>query len=337
MKILFVGDVHAKVDDLDDCRALSGLIFDVCRNHNPEMVVYLGDIFDAHAIKHVEVEKFWIDHFGVYRTMAQPPNKVIVLVGNHDRGGNSVSTAHSLQSLGWCGVVVVDKPYVDSGILFLPYYHDPEELVRAARSSPDAGLLVCHASFEGGKMDNGHPIEANAFYGKDVVCPDDLPQPLVISGHIHTPARFGKIWYPGSPRWMTQNDANISRAIWLVDYNDPDGYGAKAFSTNSVCRRVWQLDFTPEDRCEKELALIGPLDKVLLNIRGPLAFCEESKRNLQANGYRAKTFVTDRVAAKVAESKGVPAAFEQHFTDYRPKYGTSKEVLRSMIRERLSV
>lgn len=338
MRVLFVGDVHAKVEDLADCERLRDFVLGQVREHKVDEVVFLGDQYDAHAIKHVDVERFWLDFFARLRAMGV---SVVALVGNHDRPGNAAATAHSMQVHGH-DVMVVDEPKAHGPFLFLPYYHDPKKLVEAANAPVFAHtqVLVCHAPFEGGKMDNGFPIKADAFYGKDVVNPDDLPHRFIISGHIHKGAAFGRVWYPGAPRWLTMGDANTDRAIYICDFNEKDGTSIgceKALSTNAVCRRTWDLVYTPEDHCEKELALVGPNDKVRLNIRGPVAFCEETKKLFAGKGYRTPTFPTDRGVVKVSEAEGIPVAFMKHLASYKPKFGTSPDVLRGMLRERLHV
>lgn len=330
MKALVIGDVHAKVEDLEDCERLRVYVIDIVEKNRVRTVIFLGDQYDLHAIKHVEVERFWMTFFAQLREMGV---EVFALVGNHDRPGNASVRSHAMQV--HTNIVVVDKPTLaDGGLLMLPYYHNPAELVAAAKAHPDTGVAICHAAFQGGHYDNGAPIKADAFYGKDVANPDDFPQHFIVSGHIHAPANFGKVWYPGSPRWQTMSDANISRAIWLVGFGEEAGF-EKPFPTDGVLRRTWDLVYTPEDRCEAELALVAPIDKVRVSIRGPLAFCEESKRLLQGKGYRTPTFPTDRGVAKVSEAEGIPVAFDKHFDSYKPKFGTSKEVLRGMIRERL--
>ena len=336
MKALFVGDVHAKVEDLADCEALRDKVLRVAAHEGVDTVIFLGDQYDSHAIKHVEVEKFWLGFFDELEKMRV---KVYALVGNHDRPGNAAVRSHSMQ-VHRHNVTVVDEPLAVGPFLFLPYYHDPKKLVEDASRFPETKVLICHAPFEGGKMDNGTPIKADAFYGKDVVNPDDLPQRFIISGHIHKGAAFGKVWYPGSPRWQTMSDANTSRAIYTCRFNDTDGSSIgceEAFHTDSDLRRTWDLVYTPEDHCEAELALVRPNDKVRLNIRGPTDFCEETKRLFAGKGYRTPTFPTDRGVAKVSEAEGIPVAFKKHFASFKPKHGTPLDVLRGMVHERLNV
>jgi DNA repair exonuclease SbcCD nuclease subunit len=332
MRALIVGDVHAKVEDLEDCERLRAFVLGKVEEHDVRLVIFLGDQYDNHAIKHVDVERFWMGFFHDLRVRGA---RVVALVGNHDRPGNASSKSHSMQ-VHRDDVLVVDEPTVEDDILFLPYYHDPRALLLAAQSHPGVGVAICHAAFQGGHYDNGQPIKADAFYGKDVANPDDFPQHFIISGHIHKPANFGKVWYPGSPRWQTMSDANTSRAIWLVGFGNEAGF-EKSFSTDEVLRRTWQLDYSYDDRCEAELALVRSGDKVLLNIRGTGAFCETAKQEFQSRGYRVRVFPTDRGVAKVSESEGIDVAWRKHLASYRPKFGTSPNVLRDMLRERLNV
>jgi len=334
MKLLVIGDVHAQLEDLADCVAFRDIALNACREHQPDMVVFLGDQYHNHSIKHVEVERFWQQFFSQLVLSGEP--SVLALVGNHDRPGNANSSANAMQA--HPEIYVVDRPSVRGNILFVPYYHDPKELVRVAQEHPEQNVLFCHSAFVGGHYDNGAPIKSDAFYGKDVATPDDIPQTTIVSGHIHKAARFGKVWYPGSPRWQTMGDANTERAIWVVSVDETGIVPGSdiCIPTNSL-RRTWQLIYTPESLCEKQFAEISKYDKVLVNIEGPVAFCEEAKRNLQARGFRVRAFPTDRRATKVSEAEGVGVAFEKHFASYRPKFSTSKELLRGLVRERLHV
>jgi hypothetical protein len=103
-------------------------------------------------------------------------------------------------------IMVVDEPRVVlPGILFVPYVHDPAEFVQICQQYPEAKTVVCHQTFAGSYFENG-------FLTPDGVEPNLLPQEQVISGHVHSPQRIGKVWYPGAPRWRTVSDANTERA-----------------------------------------------------------------------------------------------------------------------------
>ena len=330
--ILFVGDVHAQFEDLYDCTQLMSYVCQIVAKYHPEQVVFLGDLYHNHGIKNLEVERFWLDFFD--QLVEADHTNVIALVGNHDRSGNFTLESTAMQV--HRNVTVVDEPFKNGGgIVYLPYYHNPEDLVKAAQVHSDCGIAVCHAALSGGHYDNGAPIHSDSFLGKDVASPDDFPQHTIISGHIHAPSKFGKVWYMGSPRWLNMGDANRSRAIHLVEIDDGKIASSKEFSTDKVCRRTWQLTVTPEDACEAEFAQVQPKDRVLVNIRGPSAFCEESKRNLIVKGHRVRIFPTDRGTARVQESEGIPTAWAKHLASYSPKFGTPTHLLSKMFQERM--
>jgi hypothetical protein len=105
---------------------------------------------------------------------------VMALVGNHDLTGSKSSTANSMMAHS-ADVVVIDKPTVYGGVLFMPYMADTEEFVRiCTRYATDnaLGTLVCHQTFDGSKYDTG-------FYAKDGIDPKRIPFNRVVSGHIH--------------------------------------------------------------------------------------------------------------------------------------------------------
>jgi hypothetical protein len=328
VKTLFVGDVHAKVEDLADCRALLDLVDETAKKHVVDRTVFLGDQYHQHAIVNVEVQRFWLEQFDRLRA---PGRDIVALVGNHDRPGDKTATAHAMQ-VHRHQVTVVDEPTVIDGVLYLPYFHDQTAFVAAAKAHPECDTLVCHATFNGARYDNG-------FYAKEALEPDAVPQKRIISGHIHTPASFNKVWYPGSPRWQTTSDANISRAIWVED-DAPGGMGYPV-DTGKALRVIWQLTDTEGDEGPSVSDLVEQKvkdgDRVVINLQGAQAWCAQRKRDLASlrPNIRFRTFYTDGHSAKVRESDGVAAAFRKHFDAYQTKHGTSKDVLSKMVEERV--
>ena len=78
-------------------------------------------------------------------------------------------------------------------------------------------------------------------------------------------------------------------------------------------------------------------DRWVVDISGPAAFIEQASKDWSAPGIRVRKFQTDRPGPKLSEAKGVGAAWSQWETEYKPKYGTSVEVLAAMARERLAL
>jgi hypothetical protein len=202
-----------------------------------------------------------------------------------------------------------------------------DEFVGVCQRS-NCSTVVCHQTFNGGTYDNG-------FYAKDGVEPESIPQKDIISGHIHTPQVFGKVFYLGSPRWQTLSDANVDRAIWLVEYNDYGEVVKKTpYDTGEVCTKIVHLVDEPDSPISLPL---NPLMQWRIDIKGPVDFVERRKKEICGPGIRIRTFPdSTSFVGQVRESDGIQVAFSRFLSKFEPKHGTSKQVLENMLKERLS-
>ena len=319
MKILAVGDVHAVEGELEDCNRLIDFVIETAHQIRADYVVFLGDQYHTHKILNVEVMAFWKVAFAkLCRGVG-----VVALVGNHSYAGegatNHAMLAHTDQ------IRVVDGPQVIEGVLFLPYCSDRQALVDACKKYSECPTVICHQTFVGGE-------DAGVFFAKDGIDPTSIPQEQIISGHIHTPQLYGKVWYVGSPRWRILTDANIDRAIWSLEFKDGKLVESQSFSTGDVCKRVWHLIDTPEVPISRDF---NAKDQYRVDIKGPPAYIEARKKELEYPGVRIRTFPTQVVNIEVRESEGIGVAFQKFFTRYEPRFGTSREVLDAMVKERL--
>ena len=57
MRVLYIGDVHATVESLEDCERLDKRIAEVEAKEHPDAVVYLGDQYDNFALVRTECQK----------------------------------------------------------------------------------------------------------------------------------------------------------------------------------------------------------------------------------------------------------------------------------------
>src|SRR4029077_21103318 len=110
MKVLHVGDPHVRQEDLTDSQALLDAVVDMANAGTPDgqtvdLVVFEGDLHHTHAITHVDVTAFWI------RNLERITKPKILMVGNHDRGGDRSSKAHALLPYKkLIDTIVVDEP-----------------------------------------------------------------------------------------------------------------------------------------------------------------------------------------------------------------------------------
>jgi DNA repair exonuclease SbcCD nuclease subunit len=303
MKWLFVGDVHATVQELGDCEKLVDLILE--KTDLDTEVVFLGDQYHTHATLRIEVVDFWNR---ALKRIKEASQKVILVVGNHDMPNDSSQKVHSLLANNTDGMFVVDGPFKRFGIGFLPYYHDREKFVKDANAL-DTNTIVCHQTFDGAKYENG-------FYAKDGVDPSLLNATHIISGHIHAPSQFDKVTYVGAPRWRTASDANTDRFLHLYEPNISGTLRlVEKIPTGNHCRKILQAtvyeDGTYEGRTD---ALEG--DILQIDIVGSKEFCDTKKAELTASNHRIRTFPKSEKSIKVRESDGIDKAFSKYVSSF---------------------
>lgn len=314
MKLLFVGDPHAVPSELPDCWALVGLVEKVLRVHPDAQVCWLGDQHHTHGVIHLPVMHFWLQVFerlgGLGRNIA--------LVGNHDQAGRE----HVMEA--YRGICRVAWPRLEvQGVSFVSYHHDVGEFLAAAGTGK---TLICHQSIDGSRYENG-------MWVKGGVTPEQILYDHVISGHIHSPQRFGKVWYPGAPRWRTLSDAHHQdRALWLVDFVDGVPISHEAFPTAEVCRPIKAGIDTPDAPLDPDSGADWRID-----ICGPAEYCNRRRAELAGPGRKIKTFVTDRKKVEVRESEGLDASFRRFVESFNSPYGTPPARLKEMIAQRLGL
>jgi hypothetical protein len=335
---LLVGDPHVTVEDLEDCEGLVDCILVALKvEKSVSAVVLMGDLHHNHAIVHVDVIAFW--RRAILRILEQVP-RVIILRGNHD-APTSGSEAHALMAYtDMRGVTVVDEPMVIDNIAFMPYMAERDRFVVTARTVSLRDIdpfktptLICHQTFDGSRYENG-------FFAGDGIDPSLIPMAHVISGHIHAPQSFGKVWYPGAPRWRTVSDANTERAVYAQDFSD-DGVPivARRHSTHLHCRAIWKTTVKNGQVVEGP-GLDDPRvvagDQWHVDIYG----AADANRTLAATITRPSTHVrcfdTDIQAPKVRESEGIDVSFRSFIGSYRPRHETPVAVLEKMAAERFA-
>lgn len=322
MRILFVGDPHAEPNDLADCRALAKLVLDLAEQRRVDLVVLAGDLYNTHAVIHAEVQYFWWEFFEEIRARDLA---ALALKGNHDAPGDLASKATALVAHVEQCVTVLHRPYLgETGLVFCPYTTG-EQLVRWSAQAAGRPTLFCHQTFDGSVYENG-------FYAGDGVDPNLIKQKQIISGHIHTPQEFGKVWYPGAPRWRTLADANVDRAVWVLEFADGHLVNRTPYDTGTVCRRIVSVEDTPD----RPLCLRpDPKDDYRVSLRGPRDWIH-GRLGIYDGWAKVQALPTDaRAEAVVKESDGVVAAFSKWLEAFVPAHGTDKGVLKKMAGDRL--
>lgn len=338
LKALIIGDVHAKVEDLADCELLLNVIKDVESRERPDVIIFEGDLYDAFALKNVIVERWWMEAID----RLEAPGGKYLIVGNHDRPGDSSAVGHALQAHArQSNTYIVNCPTrIFEGVGALPFYFKAEDFLAATRciAFGDVKTVICHQSFIGGKYESGQPIEAK--HDVSAVDAAAVSQKCIIAGHIHTPQHVGKVLYTGSPRWRNNVSDSLpgtnERHIYVVDFEIGLPMAIRKYPTGD-CRRIWKLDMVEGKSHNMEQLPGKDGDRYVIDVTGSAAFIETAKSDLSRPGIRLRAFQTDRPGPKLSEAAGVSAAWGSWASEYRPRFGTSTEKLATMARERLGL
>jgi DNA repair exonuclease SbcCD nuclease subunit len=197
MKVLFVGDVHVKLTNLQQIEKLEREIMEKFREKKNEIsfVVVAGDVLDDH-------EKILTPllnrAYGLIKTIRKIA-PVYVLVGNHDYINNQqfLTDCHWMNGMKeWKDVCIVDHPIVikkfNKKFAFVPYVPNGK-FFKALEKIPSWKSVECifaHQEMKHCKM--GVKISEDGDEWND-------DYPMLISGHIHERQRIGtKVLYPGS-------------------------------------------------------------------------------------------------------------------------------------------
>lgn len=322
MKVLYVGDPHIKPECLDEGKELIYFITKTVKKEGVDHVVFLGDLFHTHSIIHLSVLGFWKWAFE-WLAEQLPDAEVWALVGNHDMSGKFGDYNHSLMLFHEYANIVDEPRDAPWGALMLPYNPDPEDFVEHANDCKgDNKILICHQTFLGSKYENG-------IYAKDGVDPNLLNFDEIISGHIHTPQKFGKVWYPGSPRWQTIADANVERAIWLTDHDKV----YFSFPTSSVCKPIYS--FIEREGCER-IEIPSSNASIIVDVIGSEKYVKDRAEELESLGVKVRRFPVSSKVTRVKESDGLQVSFTKFIKEYKSKMGTTSDRIMQIAEGRIS-
>jgi hypothetical protein len=333
MSILLVGDMHVVPNELDDCQALMDLIYDTVKGSSKfwpgdfiRNIVFLGDQHNNHDILNVRVIDFW------KRNLKRLNNVfVTMLVGNHDQLTPTIRNPHSLipySDLEHVKIVDCPQSVACTGSSAMPYYASPEEFIKDAcklSENLNSEILFCHQTFSGVENELG-------FHLDEAIAPSAIPFNFIISGHIHKPMKFGKVWYVGSPRWRTLSDADVDkRAIWILR----DAGNAEPIFTNNICTRIYRL----EDSEEKPVSFDGinfAKADIRVSVVGSATYVSNRINNLKKDyNIKCRGVITKNRLVKIKESEGIEVAFKRYFDEYKPPYETDKQILLKELNERI--
>lgn len=310
MITLYLGDPHAKMNNLEEMRSLVLFTVETIKKRKVERLVILGDLFHTHDVLKLQVIEFWNWALDLFNNTCD----TVVLVGNHDRSNNLGDTYSSLDAFSLMGmeqISIIKSPIKIDIFAYVPYIHDQIEFVKASNELYDKGarVLVCHADWDGSQYDSGA-------YSPNGVKPADLKFDLIIGGHIHKRQRFGKVILPGTPRWDTASDANEPKGLWLVNHDWPITgtiLSEEFISTEHVCQPIISLTYKEGDVVMPTWA---PNARVALEIVGSSVWVGQEKLKFKGKCSISTKFTDTKKVTTRDPGKG--------FEDYMSKSFTSK-------------
>jgi DNA repair exonuclease SbcCD nuclease subunit len=313
MKVLAIGDMHVKKDNLEESARLTDWIYSLAKEKDPDFIVFLGDQYDTMGIVRVEVIDFWTR---AYNKLSEYP--VISLIGNHDL--NSEATASSMVSHHKATTVVKNTLMYSGNIGFMSFIRDNSQFEKAAMDLYNKGarLIFCHAEFNGAQFESGayapHGIDANLF-------PKDLK---FVSGHFHKKQAFGNIQYLGTPRHLTRSDINEIKGVHIIDTNT---LNMEFIATpQSVCQPFTFISINSEEDLKNIPTDISDFNKVYIDIKGTDELIKKAKKIVPI-GAKIRVFEDQELikTLEIKESEGIPTAFLKYSEKFFNTNSASKD------------
>lgn len=228
MRILTIGDIHAKASNVKEVNELTSRIVKVIKEQAPDVTVILGDLHDTFEKIHTQALNT-IDYFFKEITSCWM-HDVYYVVGNHCAINNSIfleeDHAFNVFKNKYDNLIIVDKIEILEKdrlkFVFCPYT-PPGRFIEALNGA-EAGATAIFA----------HQEFFNAsIAGFTSQIGDKWPSnnPLVISGHIHERSRpQSNIIYVGTP-WHTTFAELDEKSISIFEFSE-DGYKEDLFYLN---------------------------------------------------------------------------------------------------------
>ena len=268
--VLVVGDVHIKLDNLDDIMVLIDRLEQVITEKHPAVLVLLGDVLHTHERIHTACLNTAENLFR--RMSAMVPT--YVLVGNHDYISNSqfLTDQHWMTPFKrWHNLTIVDRvtPWELNGIRFVacPYVPDGR-LVEALNTVPSwqsAHMLFAHQTLDGVKMGAVLAENVEAW---------EATYPYLCSGHIHDKQTVAdNLYYTGTPMQHAFGESHHKSVVLFTVY--PDRIQKQELELKVSVKRI---EYITVAQAYTFAPTIGSHETVRLTIKGKREECVVFKK-----------------------------------------------------------
>jgi DNA repair exonuclease SbcCD nuclease subunit len=215
LKILAVGDPHAKPSAITEIKLLKTEILKVINTENPDFVVILGDLQDKHA----NMDVFTWEVIRDFMTSIADLKPVYYIIGNHDIGnqGEIHSKHHWFNTFKNHNRIKIIDGFQECEFLGHKFlgcaYLPPGEFVKMYNDKKPTNIELCfvHQEFLGASFGAINSTKGDEW---------PLNYPLVVSGHVHERSWHQKnILYVGSSRYTNFSEIT-SRSLSLIQIDD---------------------------------------------------------------------------------------------------------------------
>ena len=284
VKILTVGDLHCKSDNINNVVSLTNQLKEILINENPDALVFLGDQLNDHS-------RIDSDSFSTLTTCLQEllplTPELIILVGNHCLVNNNLflSNRHPYNSFKlWPKTTIVDDVITKeiNGQKFLFSCYVPNNRFMEALETKNLKIplegytaVFAHHEFTGTDINNITKSKTDTW-------PDEAP--YMISGHLHSYQQPQKnLYYPGVPFQHSFNDS-LLRTISTFKFSKEEEVIEKRIELD--IEKKFTLHLTVEELSKYEL----PSNcTVKLKVKGEISEIREVRKlknvvNLEKSG-----------------------------------------------------
>lgn len=217
MRVLVIGDPHAKLSNLREIEKLAIAIKNCAVQNGVQMIVVLGDLSNDFSKIHALVLRAITYFFNMLVSVGVP---VYYVVGNHDMINNTcfLEDLHVFTPFkNWDNLYIIDSPIKFDGFIFCPYVSPGRfreavyDTVDQASKTGSVKAIFCHQEFFGAKMGAIESTHGDVW---------DLDMPLVVSGHIHDRAWLQEnILYVGAPMSQAYGESE-DKTVSLLEFDD---------------------------------------------------------------------------------------------------------------------
>lgn len=268
LRMLVIGDLHGKVSHLETFKKYLSWAEVQAHRFGVDAVVNLGDTNHDHAVLRSEIMSEFSFHISRCTSIRGGIKKYIYVVGNHDCFKPSDMKYHAMISLkDQRHLKIVDSPEeLFPGIHFVPYMHQGNSFPTKVGKT-----CFCHQAFV--DLEYGHGIRV-AVLDKAAVDPNTLSATTVVTGHIHSRQRVGKVLCVGSAYAQGADDVGEQKGVHIVDVDDQGQVTAVQF-VESPLPRWMKLEyrvgpnFTDKSLASYLESCANGEDHYVLDLEGP--------------------------------------------------------------------